>query len=376
MRVLVSTALSQFTGYGRDGIGLLKALVRRGADVCVIPTTVDSGLPPEVAFLLTKEVKAPFDLFINHTDPMAMELRDDVRMASDIAVAWTMWEWLDIKGAMAKKHEKTLRNRLKDFDVFAGYSAVDMDAFDPYLPEKTPRFVQMGGYEPDLWPVLDRDWNEKFRFIMHGQLSPRKGPFHAIRAFSELRAEHPDFAEGATLALHTNAPGLVQQMEDVYPGLRVFYESWPLDVLKQFYQSAHVLLAPSRGEGKNLPCLEFMTTGGTVIATDWSGMHNWLNPSYSYPLNYAIEPMDPYSNPALCAQPDVDHLKELMLHCFRNRDEVREKGMLASRIIPAAWNWDRVVDDLLQKIREAVPEKGERLWMKAQIAQTEVSRGH
>lgn len=269
-----------------------------------------------------------------------------------------------MKGVMPEKKRKTLKKRLKKFDALVGYSDIDVEAFKPYFPEEKI-IVQQGGFDAASWPVaMGRDWNdEKIRFIQHGVLSQRKDPFRLIRAFAELSRENEDFAQGATLALHTTAPGLHSKMEEVYTNLRVFYEVWPTEMVYAFYESAHVLVAPSRGEGKNLPALEFMSTGGTVIATDFSGHQQWLDPSYSYPLNCTIEPaVTDADTDAMNARADVEHLKELLLHCFENRDEVRKKGELASRIVPANHSWDRVLDKLMMKLPESLPgHKGERL---------------
>lgn len=319
--------------------------------------------------LFTKELKAPFDLFINHVDPMSLECTPEIKRNSEVNVAWTMWEYSNLFN-MDKKPLKTLKKRLEKFDLFVGYSELDREAFAPYY--KGPIIVQQGGFDPENWPEIEREWDsETFYFFMIGVLSTRKDPFRAVRAFSELRNEHADFAEHARLSLKTTAPGLHSKMEDVYPGLRVFYDIWPKELVKQFYAVQHVLLAPSRGEGKNMPALEFMSTGGTVIATNWSGHQQWLSSEYAYPLNYALEPVDEQHKETLNARADVDHLKELMLHAFRNRDEVRQKGKIAAQVIPTAHSWDKVVENLFLKIRDNVPEKGERLWTLAQIARQE-----
>lgn len=124
-----------------------------------------------------------------------------------------------------------------------------------------------------------------------------------------------------------------------------------------------------------MPALEFMSTGGVVIATNWAGHTQWLDPSYSYPLDFTMEKAELYVGDAKNARADVDHLKRLMLHVFRNRSEASEKGRLAAQIIPHTHSWDKVVERLFMKLRENVPEKGETLWLKAQIAQAGASRG-
>lgn len=363
MKILVKTPLSPYSGYGNDGLEMLTAMMNRGWDVYVMPMAVQAPLPPHIAGLLTKTLQAPFDLYINHTDPMALECTPEIQRSADVTVGWTMWEFTGFKRVMAEKDRRTLRKRLKEFDALVGYSDVDTEAFGPYYDK--PIIIQQGGFDPRKWPVLEhRDWNdEKIRFIQHGVLSQRKDPFRLLRAFAELSREHEDFAQGATLALHTTTPGLHSKIEEVYTNVRVFYDVWPVETVRDFYESAHVLVAPSRGEGKNLPALEFMSTGGTVIATNWGGHVQWMSDMYAYPLNYELADAvkDPRTD-AQNARADVEHLKELLLHCFRNRDEVRRKGELASRVIPQAHSWDTVLDKFMGKLQHALPEdKANRL---------------
>ena len=391
MKVLLKIPLSEFSGYGNDGIGLAQAFMRRGDDVYLQPTHVSAPLPEEVAKLLTKRLEAPFDLFINHVDPMQLACSPEVSESAGVTIAWTMWEYTNLLN-MDKKPLKTMRKRLKNFDALVGYSDLDPESFAPYYDG--PKFVQQGGFNPEDWPEIERSVSDKeFYFFMIGVLSERKDPWKAVHAFQMAKAEDPEFDRWARLSLKTTAPGLHSKIEDLfrqpipgaepdpetgqipeYSSLRIFYDIWPKEVVQQFYAVQNVLLAPSRGEGKNMPALEFMSTGGTVIATNWAGHKQWLNPEYSYPLDFTLEQVDIENPDTQNARADVEHLKNLMLHCFHNRAEVREKGKLAAQVVPAISSWDAVVQRLLEKIRTEVPEKGERLWMLSQL--TGAGRGN
>lgn len=378
MKVLLRSPFSSYSGYGGDGIGLAQALMRRGADVYLQATHVDAPLPQDVANLLTKELKAPFDLYINHVDPGALGCSDGVAANADMCVAWTMWEYSSL-GNLSEDSRKTLRSRLENFDAFVGYSDVDPDCFRPYYDG--PIFVQQGGFDPSGWPLAtDRDWDcPEFRFCMIGVLSERKDPWRAIDAFRLAKSMDPQFDRWARLSLKTTAPGLHHKIEDLfrqedpvtgeeYTSVRIFYDIWPTELVKKFYEVQHVLLSPSRGEGKNVPALEFMSTGGAVIATNWAGHTQWLDPAYAYPLDYTLEPESSDHPNVFNARASVQHLAELMVYTFQHRDEVREKGRLAADIIPKAHSWDAIVEKLFLRLRTEVPEKGERLWTLAQIA--------
>lgn len=358
MRVLVTTPASPFTGYGNDGIGLVQALLRRGVDVSWQPMEVQPPLPPEMAALLSRPLEAPFDLTIQHAPPGQLSFSTAARRSTGLSVAWTMWEFTSLDN-MEKRDRRTLRERIADFDAFAGYDAVSLEAFGPYLADKTKPIKLQGGFSPEGIEYVERDWfSDTFRFCMVGQLHDRKDPFTAIQAFRSLKEGHPEEFAGAELHLKTSVPGLFPQMEQWVPGLKIHYATWPAEVLREFYAGCHVLLAPSRGEGKNLPALEFQAQGGAVIATDWGGHTEWLGEEYAYPLACEVLPVSPDKPGCRSARASQERLAELMLHVYRDRAEVKRKAELASRTIPAMCSWDSAVSRLFDALAREFPEAG------------------
>lgn len=358
IKVLVKTPLNPYSGYGNDGIGIIRAMLNAGIDVYLDPTFVAPPLPQDIADLLTKRLTAPFDLLLHHSDPGQLELTPEQRRAAKVTVAWTMWEFTTVDNL---KGRSSLRKRLRDFDVVLGYDQVTAGALKPHVETKLG--VLQGGFWPQEWqPATERDWHSpRFGFCMVGQLNQRKDPFVAVQAFQELKEQFPDEFEPAELHLKTNIPGLHSSMEQWIPKLRVHYNVWPADVLREFYAAQHVLLAPSRGEGKNLPALEFMTTGGAVIATNWGGHQQWISSAYAYPLEYTLAPEAPTRPNCMSARASKEHLKELMLHTFRNRDQTAERAARAADIIPAMCNWDTVVERLFTKLGDLAPTGGHLL---------------
>lgn len=368
MKILVKIPLSQFSGYGNDGIGLTRALMRWGADVYLDPVVVQAPLPEDIAMLLTKPLNAPFDLTIVHVDPGQLEITEDQKRASHLTVGWTMWEWSNLAWANGRSKFKA---RWKNFDALIGYDPVSTNALREYAHKNQPVLTVQGGFDPEDWGYAERDWHgDRFGFAMNGQLHDRKNPFVAIQAFQELKNDPNVEFEGAELHLHTTAPGLHSAMEEVIPKLRIHYASWPKEIVKEFYKAQHVLLAPSRGEGKNLPALEMQATGGAVIATNWGGHTMWLDESYSYPLDYTLQAMDLQYPTTLSASASTEHMKELMLHCYQNRAEVKRKGEIASEVITKSCSWEAVVERLFYNLKHEV-KGGDRLWTLAQSCRQE-----
>lgn len=359
MKVLLSTHLSKFSGYGNDGIGLARALLKTGVDLYLQPSFVSPPLPEDLLPLFSKAIVGPFDLTIQHLDPMLLGIDKPLRQMSKTTVAMSMWEFSSLDNM---KGRSTFRKRMNDFDAVLGYDQVSVDAFRGYLNKKTATGVVMGGFVPGDWTYVDRDWfGDRFGFCMVGQLHDRKDPFVAVQAFHELKNEFPKDFDGAELHMKTNIPTLHPAMEQWCPKLRIHSTVWPTDVLKKFYETQHVLLAPSRGEGKNMPALEFQSTGGAVIATNWGGMATWLSDEYAYPLNYSLKPLNAGLPNCKQARADKAHLKELMMHVYKNREEVKHKGWLASQKIPQIMSWEASVERMFNKLAEIVPGRGQDL---------------
>lgn len=357
LSISLKVPLSPYIGYGNDGIGIASELVAYGADVHIAPgCLVDSPIPVSVAELFTKEKKQKYDLTIHHLDPDSFSNEIDFETVGGLVVGWTMWEFSNLKNSAGYE---TLRDRLKPYDVFFAYDPVTAEALAEVFDGTI--LVLQGGFLPENNPFVERDWfnEDHFRFCMVGQLHDRKDPYVAIQAWNELKHELGDKFAGAELHLKNSQPGaLFERMNEVYAPvkLRVYNEIWDKNTLDQFYAKMHVLLAPSRGEGKNMPALEFQSTGGVVIATNWGGHTQWLNSAYNYPLNYALHPLDHTHPDTLNARADINHLKELILHVFNNREEAKAKGTLAAQVIPALSSWESVIKRMFTMLGDIDPK--------------------
>jgi glycosyltransferase involved in cell wall biosynthesis len=379
LKVLVKSPFSQYSGYGMDGFALVRALHEWGCEVYPQPTWLDVPVPADLLPLFGRELKAPFDLTINHWDPEHLKITDYARRATRVAVAWSMWEFAGGPGRNGKpvsgmvphgKGRSTMAERLRWFDLVLGYDQVSIEAMAPYIPRRVARGVLQGGYDSRLWRPAERDWfSDRFCFIMHGALNARKAPWTAIQAFHELKFDKPGEFAGARLAIHSSAPGdIFPEMNDIFAGkgIRVWVDSFSKAELDDFYAAGHCLLSPSRGEGKNLPALEFMTTGGVVAATDFGGHTQWMNADYAYPMAYTLGPTFP-NVPwgAHDAKVSIETCKETIWHIFTHREEAKAKAELAQRMIPQMCDWAVVIENLFRRIRDSVERVGPQIYDQA-----------
>lgn len=324
-----------------------------GAEVHLEPRTVQVPLTMTVAEMLTRSRPPHFELAIQHEYPGELGFPERFKNHADKIVGWTMYEFLNFGG----EEEMTLglRERIAHLDLLLVYDEVSQSAFAEYFDPARTQILQ-GGYDSKTWTPIgeeigSRSWDGTFVFVMNGTMNRRKNPFAAINAFKKLKDEYGDQFD-AELHMKTTSKVLHPAMMDWCPGLKIFYETWTTEQLKMFYLNANCLLAPSWGEGKNLPALEAMTTGCPTIVSKFGGHMQWAGSDWTYLLDGTIEEHAPGQG---SFRVDENQLAETMWHVYNNRQEAKQKGEQAARIIPVMCDWESVLERLSFRLDELKP---------------------
>jgi glycosyltransferase involved in cell wall biosynthesis len=204
------------------------------------------------------------------------------------------------------------------------------------------------GVDPARFPYLVRlrTGVEPFTFGTFGTLSPRKGADVLIRAFRDEFTPH----EPVRLLLKSRLP--IDRLRGDDPRITVISgDFWSQAGLLEFLRQLDAFVLPSRGEGFGLCGLEAMATGLPVIATNWSGPVEYLDPADSFPLAYRL--VDAAGTEAhgvrffgQWAEPDYAHLRSLLRWIFEHPQEAMHMGQLASARVHRDWTWDRVAQQL------------------------------
>ena len=215
------------------------------------------------------------------------------------------------------------------------------------------------GVNPEIYPWVERPTSPVFTFLMAGMLHYRKGAEFAVKAFQEEFA--PD--EDVRLILKTRKGMLDIGNEQITDSrIQVVDGDYSREQLLDIYQAADCFVACSRGEASGLTPREAMSTGIPAIVTDWGGLAEIANDSYTYPLR--IEGLAPA--PAECSSygagitqgqsighfsvPSVTHLRELMREAFTHQEATRAKGKAASEWVQSNWNYDICASKWLEAI--------------------------
>lgn len=382
MRVMMTGPFDRYSGYGNDAVDMAIGLSKQGVDLVPWPTKLLPGLPREFVQLLTKNPANEYDVVFAFAPPFDIHADDLVRLAPKV-VGYSMWETsrltiedmqrhgfgdhaahilsefppapgeteeADYEGRYFSwsKHPKLDHRGLDLMIVTCPMNVEAFAAVDPHVPIK----VQPCGVDVDFWRQVDRPVDRRMRFGMIGMLAGRKDPFLLLQAWQQLKLERPDF--DAVLSLKTSCPGLHPKLVEVYPDVELHDRSWTSEQVRDWYSTVDVLVSVSRGEGNNKPAMEFMSTGGTVIASDWSGHQNWLYPDTGYALPGTLRPVHPSRDDVLDFRVDVEALKATLLHTWENRAEVRVKGEASARLVRSSLSWDAVCAKLVTMLERVV----------------------
>ena len=104
-----------------------------------------------------------------------------------------------------------------------------------------------------------------------------------------------------------------------------------------------------------MPILEAMACGLPTIATGWSAQTEFLNDEVGYVLRtkslVPAEAKCPYYKGFSWADPDEEHLIELMRYVYRNQEKAKEKGIRASYEVANKWTWENSAEKIVARLK-------------------------
>jgi len=223
-----------------------------------------------------------------------------------------------------------------------------------------PGGVDLSWFRPDL-PPLTLPIRASTTFLSVFEWSYRKAPDVLLRAWAEAFAPTDDVA----LVLRcfprshfgdTNATRHIEDLvdaelatigrrrSDVAP-IAVIGQHLSPDELRRLLCSADVYVSPTRGEGWGRPLVEAQACGKLVIATNWSGPAEVLDPSAALLIDIdGLEMVDGQMDIAHYrgqhwASPSAAHLVELMRWAAEHPDERVVMGGRGREDMERRWSW-------------------------------------
>jgi glycosyltransferase involved in cell wall biosynthesis len=125
--------------------------------------------------------------------------------------------------------------------------------------------------------------------------------------------------------------------------------------MASLYRRANCVLLPSRGEGWNMPAVEAMACGTPVIGTAWGAQLDYMTPNNSLLLQtrgcVPAVAKCPYYEGFEWADPDPEHLRDLIRFAIDHPNELRQTGQRASEDIHSRYSWQRCAERILDRIK-------------------------
>ncbi|MCP4368491.1 MAG: glycosyltransferase [Deltaproteobacteria bacterium] len=333
------------SGYGNAARGYIHALNVAGVSLSVtnLSNNGKQVKDPLVESLIDKPICPDFHIF--HGIPWGWE-RHLTNLSNTIAM--TVWEtdtmphhWLRI---LNRVREVWLPS---DFNISAFKQRLKVPLFK--LPHALFSNGTNGQFrEPKQLQGIAEDI---FVFYSIFEWQDRKNPLGLIESY--LRAMKGD--EKTLLFIKTNpsaAQVAYKDLEKLYKKtaskahVEICCEGWPDGEIESLHQRGDCYVSLHRGEGWGIPVFVAASKGKPIIATNYSGPIEFLNPDYHFLVRYQLTEVRQgyvyYHSRMHWAEPDVHHAAELIRWVNDNRGQAIEKAKKFAQKIKDEYSLDAV----------------------------------
>lgn len=306
-------------------------------------------------------------------------------------VLFTMWEASEIPTKYVKA--------LNEADLIVVPSRFCKDLFKKYTNK--PIEVCFEGVEAEAYPYYERIeplYGQKFRMLWVGAPNPRKG-YPSILQVAKMVEQTPDLElyikttvgkfdragylknlwskrreirrqvkEGA-IPSHMSVGNMLKRAHVRHKKIatdggvsvhgkheNVIFDTRkiPFEDLISLYNSAHLFLLPTMGEGWGLTLCEAMATGCPCIATAVTGCADFFDEKVGFPLRYDMYEtyLDAYDTRALLFAPDTVDLVQKIIMVYHNYQKALVLGKRASERIHEKFTWKKSGERFAEVIRK------------------------
>lgn len=254
--------------------------------------------------------------------------------------SYALLGYFQCEGTLVANH---LLDFHKHFDAMLATSEATKKAIiDSGIP--CPVHVFGHGIDPLQYPVLSRPTGRRpYTFFHFADVQARKGTDVLLKAFKAVKGD---------VRLHIKAQWENNESKGYrkdFKDERVVWDfkRYPPEEMAALLGKMDCGVFPSRAEGFGLPKLECEATGMPVIATDAFGYKDTSVEDGTILLKVK-EWVPTKIDAGNCAEPDADHLTELMTKCSTDPAWAASRGRVASANAHAHWKWSDKIEELLK----------------------------
>lgn len=210
---------------------------------------------------------------------------------------------------------------------------------------KTPVYVYEHGVDTETWKPVKRKITGPTRMLHAGGEAVRKG------VTDVMKARRMAFGDSDDVELHLK---IISETWNIpwFPHVFVHNKEYPLNELVDIFNSCHVYVYPSYGEGFGLTPLQAMATGMPTICTAaWAPYKRFLHPDLALGSRLLPSPK-PQIHPGYVTIPNFEELVEAMKKVHENYDMYHEHALEQVPKIKEEYNWVTLTEDVFKKLEK------------------------
>jgi len=320
--VLLRGELGDNQSCGIVNIGLCYGFEKNNVNVSIDPKSLYATIPKFATDRIRR--KLMFDTVIEHGLPHQMQGLGKNRPWKRVAL--NFWD----SDLISKEAADCLNEYTDKIIVHSQFNKKGL--LDAGVEKEV--IIGAAGVFTERYRGIEKKPKDKFRFVFTGVAQGRKGVQEAISAFEEVLGGKKD----VELVIKSNSWGKLCDYTVKSDNVIRIYEEFPRGKFIEFMTNADCFVCPSKGDGLNFPGLEAMACGLPLVMTDFGGPTEYCNEKTGYPVKYDL--VDCHYLPGHQAEPDMEHLKETLLHVYNNQEEARNKGMYGYKWAQEYWDWE------------------------------------
>lgn len=335
--ILFRGPINAYTGYGLHSHAIIAHLETIGQTVRVIPHPFEDEHAPVARDMIRRFAygagNAEWELFLNPPDRPTLRGRK--------TVFFTMWEATRLPAAWV--------NYLNAAELIVVPCRWNEESFRASGVTRPMEIVPLGIKEDVFHPApMNMDGPCVFGTagrMVHG--GKRKGLHEVIAHFQKAFPTEPD----VRLRVKCFPDCGVQPVDD--PRVEIAARFYTEQEMAEWYASLTCFVSVSRSEGWGLMPHQAMAVGRPCIAMSYGGQAEFLNEQNAYCVKYKVVPAAyNYADKGVWAEPNIEHLVELMRHVHRHRGEAREVGLRATKTASVlTWkNSNTKLEGVLRKV--------------------------
>jgi glycosyltransferase involved in cell wall biosynthesis len=332
MRVLYVAPVKDSSGYGEASRNYIKALHSVGVDVVARHLKFDKSDPgpdPAIDFFLSQPAK-DISVILQHTTPNTTKIKKGL-----VNILYMAWE--------TSLLPKSWPEKINQFNAAMVPCEMNVKALKDSgvtIPiYKVPHAFDLPRYK--VFEAKDKYNIDPERFIFYNicQLTKKKGIDRLLIAyFTEFKREEPvalllktyinaNFGHDDLDEIRKYIDGVKQGLKlDSYPRVYVNNQIMDNDEILRLHASCDTMIAPSRGEGFNIPAFESMAMGTPTIVTQWGGFKEYAQGCL--PIRAIEEPVfgmqypvaEMYTGREMWGVPDLMDLRNAMRSVYQNEN--------------------------------------------------------